>query len=76
MDLLRKLGMTWEEAALTVITAIGVYVAIIVFSRLFGQRQFANVSTYDMAFTSRWGPWRDGCSSCRRPCSTPCWGWR
>lgn len=46
-----ELGMTSEEAALTVLTATGIYAAIILFSRIFGQRQFAMSSTYDLAFT-------------------------
>ena len=46
----RELGMTWTEVTLTVITAVGIYVAIIAFSRLWGQRQFASSSTYDLAF--------------------------
>ena len=50
-----KLGMTWEDAALTVVTAVGIYLAIIVFSRLFGQRQFSTASSYDLAFTFAMG---------------------
>ena len=46
-----ELGMTWSEAALTVVTAVGIYAAIISFSRIFGQRQFSTSSTYDLAFT-------------------------
>ncbi len=48
--LLSKLGMTWEDAWLTVITAFVIYFVMILFSRVFGQRQFAQSSTYDMAF--------------------------
>lgn len=45
-----ELGMMWSQVWLTITTAVGVYAAILVLSRLFGQRQFATVSTYDLAF--------------------------
>lgn len=45
-----QLGLTWTEAGLTAVTATSVYVAIIVLSRVLGQRQFATSSTYDLAF--------------------------
>ena len=47
--------MTWQETVLTVVTATGIYMAIIVFSRIFGQRQFATSTTYDLAFTFAMG---------------------
>ena len=50
-SLFAELGMTWDEAALTVLTAVGIYAAIIAFSRVFGQRQFSTSSSYDLAFT-------------------------
>lgn len=50
-----QLGMTWSQVGLTIATAIGVYAAIIALSRLFGQRQFATSSTYDLAFTFAMG---------------------
>lgn len=45
-----ELGITVTEAWLTVVTAIGVYVGAIAFSRVFGQRQFATSSSYDLIF--------------------------
>ncbi len=50
-----QLGMTWSQVWLTIATAIGVYVAILALSRLFGQRQFASLSTYDLAFNFAMG---------------------
>lgn len=50
-----QLGMTWSQLWLTVVSAIGVYGAILVLSRLFGQRQFASSSTYDLAFNFAMG---------------------
>jgi pimeloyl-ACP methyl ester carboxylesterase len=49
-----QLRMTWSQVSLTIATAVGVYAAILALSRLFGQRQFASLSTYDLASTSRW----------------------
>lgn len=45
-----QLGMTWSQLSLTIATAVGVYAAILALSRIFGQRQFASLSTYDLAF--------------------------
>ena len=45
-----ELGLTTTEAVLTVVTATGIYFAVIALSRLFGQRQFASSTTYDLAF--------------------------
>lgn len=45
-----ELGMTWSQVWLTITTAIGVYAVILALSRIFGQRQFASSSTYDLAF--------------------------
>ena len=44
------LGLSWTEAGLVVLTATGIYLAVVVLSRVFGQRQFAQSSTYDLAF--------------------------
>lgn len=46
----RDLGIGWTDAWLVVVTATGVYAAMIALSKLFGQRQFARASTYDLAF--------------------------
>lgn len=45
-----ELGITFTEAWLTVLTATGVYLGAILFSRVFGQRQFATSSSYDLIF--------------------------
>lgn len=45
-----QLGLSWTEAGLTAITATTIYLAIILLTRLLGQRQFATSSTYDLAF--------------------------
>ncbi|MBW3606001.1 MAG: DUF421 domain-containing protein [Actinobacteria bacterium] len=50
-----QLGMTWSQVWLTIATAVGVYAAILALSRLFGQRQFASLSTYDLAFNFAMG---------------------
>lgn len=50
-----ELGITWSQLWLTVVSAVGVYVGILVLSRIFGQRQFASSSTYDLAFNFAMG---------------------
>ncbi|MBW3603487.1 MAG: DUF421 domain-containing protein [Actinobacteria bacterium] len=50
-----QLGMTWSQLWLTVVSAIGVYATIITLSRIFGQRQFATSTTYDLAFNFAMG---------------------
>ena len=49
-DAWSQLGLTGTEAWLTVVTAVGIYVGAITFSRVFGQRQFATSSSYDLVF--------------------------
>jgi uncharacterized membrane protein YcaP (DUF421 family) len=44
-----ELGLTWTEAWLVVVAVIGIYAAVIVYSRIGGQRQFARMSTFDLA---------------------------
>lgn len=46
-----RLGLTWDDAGLVVVTAVVIYAVMIFFSRLFGPRQFASSSSYDLAFT-------------------------
>lgn len=46
----RELWLTATEAWVTVVTATVVYLAVIALSRIFGQRQLSNSSSYDMAF--------------------------
>lgn len=48
---LARLGMSWTEALLVVVTAAGIYATVILLSRLFGQRQFSVTTSYDLAFT-------------------------
>lgn len=50
-DALARLGMSWTEALLVILAAIGIYAAVILFSRIFGQRQFSMATSYDLAFT-------------------------
>lgn len=50
-----QLGMTWSQVWLTVVSAIGVYITIVTLSRIFGQRQFATSTTYDLVFTFAMG---------------------
>ncbi len=47
---MHALGLTWTEAGLVVITAVGIYTAMLLLSRIFGQRQFTQAATYDLAF--------------------------
>ena len=46
-----ELWLSWADAGLVVLTATVVYVVTIVASRIYGQRQFATLSSYDMVFT-------------------------
>lgn len=50
-----QLGITWPQVWLTIASAVGVYVTMVVLSRVFGQRQFVSSSTYDLAFTFAMG---------------------
>ncbi len=45
-----ELGASWTDLGLTALTATAVYVAMLVLSRLFGQRQFSRLTTYDLPF--------------------------
>jgi uncharacterized membrane protein YcaP (DUF421 family) len=45
-----ELGLTWTELWVTIVTAMGVYGAMIFLSRVFGQRQFSTSTSYDLAF--------------------------
>lgn len=47
---MEELALGWSDAGLVVLTATSVYVAMLVLSRLFGQRQFATITTYDIPF--------------------------
>lgn len=50
-----ELGLTWQQFFLTVVSAVGVYAAILVLSRVFGQRQFASSTSYDLALNFAMG---------------------
>lgn len=45
-----ELGVSWTETGLTAVSATVLYAAVILFSRLAGQRQFSTSSSYDLAF--------------------------
>ena len=51
MGLLERLGASWVELAAIVLSAIGVYVAVIVLTRLSGVRGLAKMSSFDFAAT-------------------------
>ena len=51
MDLLERLGASWETLGISVVSAIGVYVAVIVLTRLAGLRSLAKMSSFDFAAT-------------------------
>lgn len=45
-----ELGVSWHEAGLVVITAAGIYLGMLLLSRVFGQRSFSSATTYDLPF--------------------------
>lgn len=45
-----ELGLTWTEAWITVVTAVVIYAVVVIFSRMFGQRQFSRMASYDLPF--------------------------
>jgi uncharacterized membrane protein YcaP (DUF421 family) len=49
-SIVQELGMTWSEVWLTLVTATGIYIAMIALTRMFGQRQLMTTSSYDLAF--------------------------
>lgn len=51
MDLLARLGSEWAALGTTVLAAIGVYVSVIVLTRLAGLRSLAKMSSFDFATT-------------------------
>lgn len=46
-----QLVLSWEDALLAVIAGIGIYLAVVVVTRLFGQRSLSIVSTFDYPVT-------------------------
>ena len=49
--LAKELWLSWTDAGLVVLTAGAIYLLTIAATRLYGQRQFSNLSSYDMIFT-------------------------
>ncbi len=52
---MHALGLTWTDTWQTVVVATLVYVTVIAFTRLFGQRQFAQFTSYDLPFSFAMG---------------------
>ena len=52
MDALaQELSLTWQDAGLGVVAGVGVYLAVILITRLFGQRSLSSVSSFDFPVT-------------------------
>lgn len=49
MELAAELGIGWRDAVLVVISAVGIYATVVLLSRIFGQRSFAQASSFDLA---------------------------
>ncbi len=49
-QMMRELAIGWADAWLTIVTATGIYLTMVLLSRVFGQRQFSTASSYDLAF--------------------------
>ena len=47
--MLSRLGVTWDQADLVVISTVGIYVTFLVWLRLAGPRALANMSSFDLA---------------------------
>ncbi len=73
-----RLGLSWTDASIVVISAVGVYLAFLILIRIVGQRALAAMSSFDFAATialaapsSATPPrWLPGCSAC--PPSSRC----
>ena len=46
-----ELGITSAHAIVVVLSAVGIYVAVLVFVRIFGQRVLTAMSTFDVVIT-------------------------
>lgn len=53
--LLSQLGSSWSTILLVVISTVGVYLALILFSRIAGLRSFAQMTNFDLAATIIFG---------------------
>lgn len=77
-----RLGLSWTDASIVVISAVGVYLAFLILIQIVGQRALAAMSSFTFAaaialgaimgraaigYTPRWLP---GCSAC--PPSSRC----
>ena len=51
MWLLERLGSSWSDLAAIVVSAIGVYAAVIALTRMAGVRALAKMSSFDFAAT-------------------------
>lgn len=49
------LGASWDTLIVVVITTVGIYLALIAFSRLAGLRSFAQMTNFDLAATVAFG---------------------
>ena len=50
-QLIEELGITWPHAIAVVASAVGIYVAFLLFVRIFGQRVLMAMSTFDVVVT-------------------------
>lgn len=50
-QVLQELGITWPHAIAVVLSAIGIYMAFLLFVRIFGQRVLMAMSTFDVVVT-------------------------
>ena len=50
-QLIEELGITWPHALAVVVSAVGIYVAFLLFVRIFGQRVLMAMSTFDVVVT-------------------------
>ncbi|MEX5273892.1 DUF421 domain-containing protein [Kocuria sp. CPCC 205235] len=50
-QLFEELGITWPHAIAVVLSAVGIYVAFLLFVRIFGQRVLMAMSTFDVVVT-------------------------
>lgn len=45
------IGTTWTAAAMTLASAVGIYLAVIIYTRVAGLRSFSKMSSFDFAIT-------------------------
>lgn len=55
MDIVNALGTSWNDLLTVVISAVAVYLVVIVFTRLTGPRALAKMSSFDFAATVAMG---------------------